>query len=149
LINISAEENLDGSDSQSNPTIGDIKIEYHTDTKKVPEFIPFKKYQARQKFKKSQSNTRNPWKPFKTRSDFEFAEVSLRAGLTKNQVNRLIEVMQRCIDGKDSFNIRDHDHMSTIWEAGAVLHTAVSFFLFHMKIFYNPPLRLSISLKSI
>jgi hypothetical protein len=86
-------------------------------------------YQAQQKPKKPKLNTRRPWKPFKTRSEFEFAEVALRAGLTKNQVNALIQVMRRCIQGEDSFNIRDHDHMCTIWNAGAVLHTAVSLLL--------------------
>ena len=42
---------------------------------------------------------------------------SLTAGLTKNQVNTLIQLMQRCIDGKDSFNICDYDHLRTIWDA--------------------------------
>jgi hypothetical protein len=83
-------------------------------------------HQARQKPKKPQSNTRRPWKPFGTRSEFEFAEVALRAGLTKNQVNALIQVMRRCIQGEDNFEIRDHDHLCTIWNAGAILHTAVS-----------------------
>jgi len=123
--NLDAEE-IDDHDSQSGPSIGDIKIEYHPDTKRVPDIIPSKDYRARQKKKKLQSNTRRPWKPFGTRSEFEFAEVALRAGLTKNQVNALIQVMQRCINKEDSFEIRDHDHMCTIWDAGAVLHTAVS-----------------------
>lgn len=127
---LDVEENIDDNrdDSQSGPTIGDIKIEHHPDTKRDPDIIPFKMYQARQKHKKPQLNTKRPWKPFGTRSEFEFAEVALRAGLTKNQVNALIQVMQRCIQGEDSFAIRDHDHLHTIWNAGAILHTAVSSF---------------------
>jgi hypothetical protein len=127
---IDAERIVDYDKSQSGPSIGDIKIEYHPDTNRQPDIIPFKTYQARQKVKKPKSKTRRPWKPFGTRSEFEFAEVTLKAGLTKNQVNALIQVMQRCIQGEDSFEIRDHDHLCTIWNAGAVLHTVVSFFYF-------------------
>jgi hypothetical protein len=120
----------DGHNSQSRLSIGDIKIDYHPNTKRVPDIISFKTYQARKKPKKPKLNTKKPWMPFGTRSEFEFAEVALRAGLTKNQVNALIQVMQRCIEGEDSFKIRDHDHLCTIWNTGAILHTAVSFFKF-------------------
>lgn len=127
-IDVNVEGNIDDCDNTQNdsPSIGDVKIEYHPTTKRDPDIIPFKIYQARQKLKKPISNTKRPWKPFRTRSEFEFAEVALRAGLTKNQVNALIQLMRRCIQGDDSFDILDHDHMCTIWNAGAVLHTAVS-----------------------
>jgi len=124
--NLDVEETIDCDDSQNGPSIGDIKIEHHPDTKRDPDIIPLKMYQARQKLKKPQLNTKKPWKPFRSRSEFEFAEVALRAGLTKNQVNALIQVMQRCIHGEDSFAIRDNDHLHAIWNAGAILHTAVS-----------------------
>jgi hypothetical protein len=95
--------------------------------KRAPDTISFNTYQEGRTPKKPQSNTKRPWKPFATRSEFEFAEVALRAGLTKNQVNALIQVMQRVAKGEDSFAIRDHDHLCTIWNAGAILRTAVSF----------------------
>jgi hypothetical protein len=140
INNICAEENL--VDSQSGPSVGDIKIEHHPDTKQVPDFIPLKTYQARQKLKKPRSNTRKPWKPFKSRSEFEFAEVALKAGLTKNQVNTLIHVIDRRARGEDSFDIRDHDHMHTIWDAGAILHATVC--LFCSSFFLNNSLLISL-----
>ena len=147
INNICAEENL--VNSQSDPSVGDIKIEYHPDTNRVPDFIPLKTYQARQKLKKPPSNTRKPWKPFRSRSKFEFAEVALKAGLTKNQVNTLIHVIHRHARGEDSFDIRDDDHMPTIWDAGAILHATVC--LFYSSFFLNNPLLslINISLKSI
>ena len=130
MINdICAEENL--VNSQSDPSVGDIKIEYHPDTKRVPDFIPLKTYQARQKHKKPRSNTRKPWMPFRSRSEFEFAEVALKAGLTKNQVDTLIHVIHQHARGEDSFDIRDHDHMHTIWDTSAILHATVC-------LFYSP-----------
>lgn len=69
---------------------------------------------------------KRPWKPFQTRAEFEFAEVALTASLTKNQVDALIKVMNRCIAGEDKFDIHSHAHLCEIWNEGAVLHTAVS-----------------------
>ena len=40
INNICAEENL--VNSQSDPSVRDIKIEYHPDTNRVPDFIPLK-----------------------------------------------------------------------------------------------------------
>jgi len=117
---------------QSPPSVDDIKIEYHPHSKRPPEIIPLKQYQARRhKIKVAQRSTvKRPWKPFQTHAEFEFAEVALKASLTKNQVNALIQVMKCCIDGSDKFEIHSHDHLCEIWNAGAVLHTAVGSILF-------------------
>ena len=65
------------------------------------------------------------WKPFQTRAEFEFAEIALKASLTKNQVDALIQVMKRCINGEDKLEIHSLAHLCEIWNSGAVLHTAV------------------------
>jgi hypothetical protein len=64
--------------------------------------------------------------PFQTRAEFEFAEVTLKAGLSKTQADTLISLMKRCISGEETFKIDSHAHLCEIWNAGAVLHTAVS-----------------------
>jgi len=100
-------KNLDNS--KNDPSVDDIKTQ--------------------QKLKKPQSDdTRNLWRPFKTRSEFEFAEVAINASLTKKQVDALIQLMQRCIRGEDSFNIRDYDHLRKIWNSGADLYTTTTTF---------------------
>ena len=58
---------------------------------------------------------KQPWEPFQTRSEFEFAEVAFMASLSKNQVNVLIQIIKRCINGEDKFEIRSHAHMLEIW----------------------------------
>jgi hypothetical protein len=108
------------------PSTGDIKIEYHPNSKRPPEIIRFKDYQdRRRKIKAAQRPTmKRPWKPFQNRVEFEFAEIALKSSLTKNQVDGLIQIIKSCIDGKEKFEIHSHTHLCEIWDAGAVLHTA-------------------------
>ncbi|KAF8961518.1 hypothetical protein BDZ97DRAFT_1921202 [Flammula alnicola] len=125
---------LDGH--ESGPFMDDIKIEYHPHTKQPSDVLPLKEYQARQHKTKTVDpglRPKRPWKPFRIRAEFEFAEVALKASLTKNQVNALISVMKRCTEGDDKFDIRDHAHLCEIWNAGAVLHTAPEKHLISVK----------------
>ena len=111
---------------QTGPSIDDIRIEYHPHSERPAEILPLKDYQERQrKIKTPKLNTHQPWKPFQTRAEFEFAEVALKAGLSKNQADTLILLMKRCIRGEETFEIDSHAHLCEIWNAGAVLHTAV------------------------
>ena len=110
------------------PSIDDIRIEYHPHSGRPAEILPLKEYQeCRLKTEIPKLNTQQPWKPFQTRAEFEFAEVTLKAGLTKNQADTLISLMKHCIKGEESFKIDSHAHICEIWNAGAVLHTAVGF----------------------
>lgn len=113
-------------EQQSGPSIDDIKIEYHPHSERPPEILPLNEYQEhRRKIETPKLNTQQPWKPFQTQAEFEFAEVALKAGLSKNQVDTLISLMKRCIMGEESFELDSHAHLCEIWNAGAVLHTAV------------------------
>ena len=53
-----------------------------------------------------------PWKPFKTRADFEFAALAHDIGMSKAQVNTLIGLFHRCIkSGKDTFTLSSYNEM--------------------------------------
>ncbi|KAG2140569.1 hypothetical protein DEU56DRAFT_870910 [Suillus clintonianus] len=41
-----------------------------------------------------------PWRPFRSRSDFEFSEIALDAALNENQVDRLLSLMARISQGQ-------------------------------------------------
>ena len=116
----------DELEPQTGPVIDDIKIEWHPHSERPTEILPLNDYQERRrKIETSTINTQQPWKPFQTRAEFEFAEVALKAGLSKNQADTLISLMNRCIRGEETFQIDSHAHLCEIWNAGAVLHTAV------------------------
>ena len=53
-----------------------------------------------------------PWTPFKTRADFEFAALVQDARMSKAQVDALISLFHRCIKGGDnSFTLSSHNEM--------------------------------------
>ena len=48
-----------------------------------------------------------PWKPFKTRGDFLFAEIALDAGLNKTQVDGLLELFLLVTKGKEQVTMKN------------------------------------------
>ena len=92
----------------------DIRIEYHpnsgrrTDTSRVNEY--------RQPLKGDATFEPEPWAPFRTREDLEFAELALEAGMTRGQVNAMIKLFHKCIKGDGSFTISNHKDMADTFE---------------------------------
>jgi hypothetical protein len=125
LINEAVPQTSSHDEHQTGPSIDDVKIEHHSHSERPAEILPLKTYQGRRyKIETPKLNTQQPWKPFQTRAEFEFAEVALKAGLSKNQADTLISLMKRCIRGEETFEIDSHAHLCEIWNAGAVLHTS-------------------------
>lgn len=90
---------------------GDIRIEYHPSSGRKPEVFAFEEFT-----RAVQENTYpadpEPWAPFKTREDFEFAELARETGMTKGQINALIRLFHQCIEnGKDSFTLSGYNEM--------------------------------------
>ena len=57
-----------------------------------------------------------PWAPFRTREDFEFAELALETGMTRGQVNAMIKLFHKCIEEGGSFTIKNHKDMADTFE---------------------------------
>lgn len=47
-----------------------------------------------------------PWKPFKTRGDYLFAEIALDAGLNKTQVDGLLELFLLVTKGTEQVTMK-------------------------------------------
>ncbi|EGO23558.1 hypothetical protein SERLADRAFT_438878 [Serpula lacrymans var. lacrymans S7.9] len=95
--------------------IDDIKTEYHPTsgrTAKVDHFSDFKRgFSGKARIKNS-----CPWQPFKSRVDFEFAEVALEAALNKDQINRLVKVIHQSIQDPGSFTLKDQSDLYETWK---------------------------------
>ncbi|KAG0696432.1 hypothetical protein DFH29DRAFT_984614 [Suillus ampliporus] len=48
-----------------------------------------------------------PWRPFRSRGDFEFSEIALDAALNKNQVDRLLSLMARISQGQAQITLKN------------------------------------------
>ena len=66
-----------------------------------------------------------PWKPFQSLEEFEFAEVTLEAGLNQKQTDKLISVVRRLMQNKPKFSFTNHRGVRSAWEKAALYHTQV------------------------
>ena len=67
-----------------------------------------------------------PWRPFQSHTDFEFTQHALDAVLTKAHVDKIIQLVERCIRGQDSFNLMNHHDLHKTWDAASTLLAPVS-----------------------
>ena len=90
----------------------DIRIEYHPNSGRQADVFKLDEYHQ----SATAANTTvdpEPWAPFQTREDFEFAEIALETGMTRGQVNALIKLFHKCINkGEGSFTISSHKDMA-------------------------------------
>jgi hypothetical protein len=67
-----------------------------------------------------------PWRPFRTRLDFEVAELAHQAALNENRTNQLFDLMRRSADGCNSnFTLKDHKEAREIWDLAAYRRAGV------------------------
>ena len=95
---------------------GDIKVEYHPTSGRGTNI--FKADEYRQSVPDAGATSEpEPWAPFRTREDFEFAEIALKTGMTRGQVNAMIKLFHRCIEGGEgSFTLLNHKDMADTLE---------------------------------
>lgn len=93
------------------PNDDDIRREYHPNAHREPEVFSLDAYQSIPPVVTPPVEP-EPWLPFKTREDFEFAEIALDSAMTKAQIDATINLLHRCIDkGKGSFTLSNHQEM--------------------------------------
>lgn len=89
----------------------DIRVKYHPSSGRGSETFRFEEFKQAAPVSVPPEDP-EPWKPFKTRADFEFAAITQDAGMSKAQVNSLIKLFHRCIEsGKNSFTLSSHNEM--------------------------------------
>ena len=86
-------------------------VEYHPSSGRRPRTFKFEEF-TRTAPACTPSADPEPWAPFKTRADFEFAALAQDTRMSKAQVNSLIALFHRCIEsGKDSFTLSNYGEM--------------------------------------
>ena len=68
----------------------------------------------------------DPWYPFRSRLDFEFAELALEAALSKEQTTRLLTLAQRIHAHTEKFTLQSYHDLQNTWKAAEHHMTPVS-----------------------
>ena len=89
-----------------------IKIEYHPSSGKQSEVVTLEDFVRATPLDSTHPIDPEPWAPFRTRQDFEFAELALETGMSKAKVNALIKLFHKCIKmGEESFTLSNYKEM--------------------------------------
>jgi hypothetical protein len=104
--------------------LDDIKTEYHPCSgiaTKIDHFVDFRCHTATCS---QVPKNLTPWEPFSSHIDFDFAELVLKANLTKVQINELISLIHHA--AFEQFSVTDYDGVCTMWDAASPHHAKVS-----------------------
>lgn len=112
-----------------NPEFGDVKTEYHPNSGLEPKTERFEDYMQNRPPPVIPES--EPWKPFRSRLDFEVSELILEAALNRSQADRLIKLIHRAAENNDHdpFTLQNGADMNKMWEYASVHQTQVSFSL--------------------
>ena len=108
----------------------DIKTVYHPQTGKPPLIQSLKEYndayqQERAPPKPTEFET--PWKPYKTRLDFEFSEFAMTAYLNEEHVEKLITLLNIAASRQDKLTIASNTELVKIKQTASNMLTPVCF----------------------
>ncbi len=111
--------------------LDDIKTEYHPSSGKPPSYSSFENHKWKQDQPTLDSMTQEdleesvPWYPWRSRSDFEFAELALKAELKKAHVDAFLSLISRLIQEEDSFSLKTYQDVEKGWLVSKPLQTSV------------------------
>jgi hypothetical protein len=120
--------------SNLNIPIDSIKTEYHPHSARPHRIEKFEDYKERDTTNIPLPST-DPWRPFQSKVDFEFAEIVLEACLSKNQAEKLISIVQRCQTGDEQLNIGSHKQLCETWDQASSLLTPVQNFALVLPLY--------------
>lgn len=92
---------------------GDIRVEYHPNSGCECKTFTFEEFQhIGSEARRAHPPDPEPWLPFKTRQDFEFAEIVLDTGMSQDQISALIRLFRKCLEiGEESFTFLNYKDM--------------------------------------
>lgn len=107
---------------------GDMIIEYHPHSEKATRVVSTDEFKASLNDHSEQAAPPEdePWRPFQSREDFEFADIVHDAALNEKQTKRLINLIQRCQGAPGSFTFRKHKDLKNSLEDASKLLTPVT-----------------------
>lgn len=114
-------------DDHRPPALDDIKVEYHKASGRSPEIYAFEDFTRDEPEADPQllGLSEEPWKPFSSRLDFEFAELTHEAHMNKGQVSKLLEIIRSITGDKDKFTFKTVDDVDVAWSKAQSLYPSV------------------------
>ena len=101
-----------------------FKMEYHLKSGRLPTVNQFSAFTCTASL--HQFRDEEPWCPFQSETDFEFAELAHQAALNKEQVETLLHIIQDITSTGAKLTFRNYGDVRTAWQNAAEQLTPVS-----------------------
>jgi len=113
------------------PRVGDIIIKYHPKSNRPHCILSAEEYQASLVDNSDPTSPPDdePWLPFCSREDFEFAEFVHDTKLNRPQIERLLKLFQRCKETPGSLTFQKYDDLKESLENASGILTPVTIHL--------------------
>ncbi|KAG1738384.1 uncharacterized protein EDB91DRAFT_1237752 [Suillus paluster] len=102
--------------------VDDIKVVHHPKSRiptKVHVFGDFKRHPAHHSSWSTPEPDAQPWRPFKSRLEFDIAEITLEAALNNAQTDHLLDICRRCARQSEKFTFQNHKDIRAKWDAAS------------------------------
>jgi len=104
--------------------VDDIKVVHHPNAGITERRFHFDDYCGAESFKTpldtsnyySLDDLERPWRPFRTRLDFDAAEIMLDTHMNSQQTERMLAVIHEAILKPESFTLSNFKDLSNIWD---------------------------------
>lgn len=113
------------------PQLHEIKISYHPASKRpeqhfhIDENLPGVSASAGLRSSDPVA-AEAPWHPFRSQLDFEIAELSLNAHLSKADTEHLLSIIRWCVETPEQFTLSSHKDLSDYWDMAWSMTNSVS-----------------------
>ncbi|EDQ99267.1 uncharacterized protein LACBIDRAFT_335192 [Laccaria bicolor S238N-H82] len=106
------------------PILDDIKVEYHPQSGKPTHVYHFEDYTTSSEGTANMPVDPEPWRPFRSRLDFEIAELILNTHMNKSQTNQLLSLIHQCIQRPSEFTLENSTDLECVWENARMARTS-------------------------
>jgi hypothetical protein len=110
--------------SPPNPQHDDIKIVYHPHCGKPDKIFHLEDYNSSLPRPTNIPTEENPWRPFRTRIDFEIAELILDTHMNKNQTTDFLKLLHKIAADPKCFTIANKKELDNTWEGARSYHAS-------------------------
>lgn len=126
--------------------LDDIRTIYHPSSRRKPRVDSFELYgldedsiqpgEQKTKTPRQAELNHEPWKPFHSRTEFELAELTLEAALSRSQLDRLLRIIRTLVEECPPFKLKTHKDVERLWDELAGKLTSVRILFLSHAIYY-------------
>jgi hypothetical protein len=114
------------ADATSGATTDKIRTEYHPRSRKRAKVCGLEEYGSEFTHRRRPTFIEPWWPDFNSQEDFLYAELVLQANMSSDISDKLIKLINRCLDGKGAFTLKGHADVENAWKRASPRVTAVS-----------------------